>query len=627
MESSSLLCNFCFERFDLEDRLPIHFPHFPPCAKTTCLSCFRRTIKQQSANGNLTCPWDKQKLKPDEKNGKIIPLPNYHFREKLEKNKDFNVCPDHPTKFQKLFCKTDKVKICSSCQHSSEGQNHKNHDVDLIVNMKPEIEDRKKLHEEGLEKLKTFEAAVNKAIDDRQNGFDEMLEHQTQVHNHARLKSRLMLRDYLHNQRKNVDTRLRENFASRQETQGMIEGFNDLKQLDIGKVLTESPEEISARYNEGKLEQDFAECDGIIEQQARDLYKRLGQLYDQKDENTSFDFQSFISFEIIGESLFLVADRILKNVKIDLAQLSGVKKVSFYFDEFDFNEEDMNLIEFVFSNFQSQLESVTLHYKDTRNNISFTQFEAHAVLFSLKIFANPKQYKSISLIFENSDGSQRYLRFLGETVLPKINSLTSLELIFRNSDLTEEVFAEFMRLSVPYLAELKSFSLKIQGELRFAIQFENYITFHLPNLERLKLNLNIRKLFKKSMDLFISSLLGSTKKLKCCEICLGVAFEESSKFMSHLFSLSDLEILFVDMPHITVDPKIISLLSKKFKGKEQRFRITSRKIGNAENPFGFGRPFQQNLDHAFIAFETAHIPHNTNNISPRFMTGQSRTYY
>jgi len=397
MESNSLLCSLCYETYDLEDCLPIHFPHYPPCAKTTCLKCFTKIIKEQ-VQGTLSCPWDKQSLKFDQ-DGKIVPLPNYPLREKLEKNKDFDICIHHPNKFQKLFCKTDNMKICTSCQHSCVGQNHKDHDVDLIVNFKPELEKRKKLHEDGLEKLKIFDNAVNTTISSKRDYFEERIEFQAQIHNLAKLKSRLMVRDYINRQNKNVQERLKESAASRQETQERVQSYNNLKQLDIGQALREDPEKILAQYDEDKLNQNFAECENLINQQASDLFEKFGLLYDQKDTNSVLEFSSNLSMEIIQEKMTLTASNVIKNFIVDVEKLKEVKDATFVFNKFDFNQEDLDAIEFIFSSIQSQLISIHLQYLHLRGCVSKTQFESHIVIFSLLVFMNSKKLSSHQFVF------------------------------------------------------------------------------------------------------------------------------------------------------------------------------------------------------------------------------------
>jgi len=525
----------------------------------------------------MKCPWDKQSLRPNAK-GQIAPLPNYQLQEILEVNKDYDVCPDHPNEFQRLFCKTDKVKICPSCHLSAGEKSHKNHDVDMIENLKPAIEERRRLYDEGLKKSKIFDEKIQGALNAKKKILEDEIEAHTKIHALVRFKVHMMIRDYLDSQKKNVQKKVEENFESRKQTEEMVASDKEFKKLNLGNILSKSPEDIRAQYDEGKFDHVFVESENDMKQQASNLYEKFRHIYDQQEINTAFEFQSYLSIHLDGQNLKLFADNIMKTIVIDLDQLKEVKAMTIVFDTFGFNQEDIKVIQYVFSSLQAQLDSIELHYKNIRDIMTRTKFETHLVLFSLMIFENPKNYKSIALIFENSDGSERYLRFLGEALSPEKEEkagrdcLESLTLTFKNANLDEEILANFFHQTRRNLKELKSFSLNIEGSFISSQTLDQEVLLELPNLERLNLTFNVKVLFERSIGTVIGDLLTSTKNLKECRIYLENAPKVGLSFIKPVLSFVEMETLVIQMPHSLFPEKDIEHLTNKLANRLKKLK-------------------------------------------------------
>jgi len=129
MQTESLDCPICYEKYDITIRLP---RFIPVCGHTVCSQCLLNLIKQR---GHFICPIGKEVLRGDHSKLECFP-PNFTLRNLVEKSLEFGVCANHKKELQ-YICVQDNVKVCHECVLFGE---HANHKVKPLSDLKPEME-------------------------------------------------------------------------------------------------------------------------------------------------------------------------------------------------------------------------------------------------------------------------------------------------------------------------------------------------------------------------------------------------------------------------------------------------------------------------------------------------------
>jgi len=145
---SSLLssCEICFHTFNGKTNVP---KLLPCCGKTLCLKCLI-----DMKEGDQTCLWCRATHD--------IPLDRFPENEKLleiiKEGSKWEICPFHLEPI-KLYCFTDKCKICAYCGYSTPC---KDHQLVPLSNLSTEVEKSRKKCEGNMDEIN---ARYNTACD------------------------------------------------------------------------------------------------------------------------------------------------------------------------------------------------------------------------------------------------------------------------------------------------------------------------------------------------------------------------------------------------------------------------------------------------------------------------------
>ena len=136
--NTTLVCSICSKEYNHITRIPRILPN---CSHSFCSVCLQKLIVER----DYACPIDKKNFDPIED---INDLPiNVPLQELIERVLKQRFCVKHKEEAN-LICLTDKMRICSSCEHSPA---HKFH----------EIKHMKKAKFEATKKIEDFEALVD----------------------------------------------------------------------------------------------------------------------------------------------------------------------------------------------------------------------------------------------------------------------------------------------------------------------------------------------------------------------------------------------------------------------------------------------------------------------------------
>jgi len=406
-------------------------------------------------------------------------------------------CNPHQEKDFEAFCRTCRKKICWKCHQANQGD-HRTHDIVKIEDLESGIQQREVEYELGFANIQELREKCMNYLSQIIKVSFEKIQREKRHHCLGNLKS-LLLRDFEKTQRDFINQTVKNAFLSDHEFNHRIYNYNHKTDKCLSMFMDETPDAISARFNENARQKCYNQITTAIDQNQQ----MIANVFENANKNI-LELQCCISVEIDRDRRHLKVIRkdIRKDLRVNLDELNEICSVSFIFEKpkygiFDSYDQDnflnrieTRILEMIFRSLPS-LNSVGVYYKSlplARNLKDQTK------LFSLILFEESSLYKSITLSFVDSHGAQQYFealeQFLRSKTLGELSVLNSLTLEFNGSGTDSQMLNEFQNKVGVYLKEIKKLSITLDDTLgKEADEFLKNLLYRMIKLETCNINM------------------------------------------------------------------------------------------------------------------------------------------
>lgn len=548
-----LFCPHCDCTYNSSERSP---RVLPGCGDSICLSCIDKLLSQKRRCPKCNDNFDQQfnNVNQCQTNSALMTL----IREKEDRTK----CHLHNKKL-KIFCMTDKTRICTMCIVKGDHQSHKRK---YIKDMTEDLVDKNLRLKNVIEKKRENKAVAQTLLNDKEDSLTRRFTDATMSLMDLKEEFIEQVKWFTDSQQKIVQDKFKDaplereisklkdihdvlsndNFAPALEN-GLLKPDYQLDQTSLEKCLEKEKTFLDSIVASVTKIEDIAENSfnkfNMAISELKDIasanWLKLNELGEDNGPNLQ---NSHLNSMVLGETtLKLWVDKRFKERTVSRGTLENIIKI-----EIDINliqalqDEDFAMLTFI-SKESIQVTSLDITFS------SRTFSHRRATRFLQALFSNPKRIEKLSIsACPNRENCKEHLNVLFEDILPQLTSLKNISVNlarderFRHSDYAD---AEMASISVR-MENIQSYSLHIHSayisdeafikfientlcsmkglkELQLNLNFNSitdksimYMFEHFPQLEKLHLDLSYIFITDKSIELFIQETIPRLTALK-----------------------------------------------------------------------------------------------------------------
>jgi len=538
MKFQSLLCSVCLQRYDLDERIP---KSLPQCGHTVCIKCLSVIVQDHEPR----CPLDKRKFSSEYKTAEAFPT-NFTVRGLIEENPQWEVCQLHGERI-KLICYTDRCKVCAYCALNGA---HREHDVKHIIDVKPEIDERRKKLEKALDNLDLYYKNMDNLLEEKRGAtlknLDDRFKELMFIVRMKKMELATEINTYFDQEKGRLNYNIGRDCPLRTSLAGRIAVYRDFARSedpfkiieeDISSIiasldydalkvgLTEAAENVTQmmnRFDEGLAAKVQAVTELTIS--TEDLKTKLDIRYpDIKQEEVlegikipsqNFKVNSSLKmnngpnyFEIIARS------KEAKVHTINLEEWKRIPEVRLDCSKILFTEEDLKVMESIWGKI-GEIPNVKIVAQRMDANCETPLLHLLAV-----ILWKPELLQKLEIDFYGSKIGDLCVKLLAERILNRAPGIKVFSLNLWNTNVTCKALQFFSEHTSTCFKSTEDFTLNL-SELATSEASLVPLFAKLPSVKHFALGLGGTKITDKGLLAFVESTLRSIEKLDSFEMSL-----------------------------------------------------------------------------------------------------------